>query len=97
MARRHTKVILTVALCLAAGTAEAVDIDSKLSERPVRGSTIFGADLQAVKAKYEGQRTDKTRAVHGSVRVRGQTETFLGAFERDGYTGQQFVVNFPAR
>lgn len=98
MARRHAKAILAIALCLAAGAAEAeaVDIDSTLRECRLRAPTILGTHLEAVKVKDEGQCTDNTHAVDRSVRARGQTETFEGSFERDGCTRQQFGVNFPA-
>lgn len=96
MAWRHAIAILAIALCLTAGAAEAADIDSKLRECRLRAPTILGTDLEAVKAKDEGQRADRTHAVNGSVRVRGQTDTFQGSFERDGCTWQQFVVNSPA-
>ena len=79
------------------GTVHAADIENMKGECRVRAATIFGTDVDAVHVKYEGQRTDKTHAVNGSVHVRGQSETFQCSFQRDGYTWKQFVVNFPGR
>lgn len=78
-------------------TVHAADVDNMLSECQVRASTIFGTELYAVKVKYEGQRTDKTHAVNGSVFVRGQHETFQCNFEPNGYEWGKFIVNFPGR
>ena len=79
------------------GTVHAVDIENMLGECRVRAATIFGTEVDAVQVRYEGQRTDRTHAVNGSVFVRGQSETFQCSFERNGYKWKQFVVNFPER
>jgi hypothetical protein len=98
MTSRYTKPLLAAAaLSFATGTAQAVDVENMLGECRVRAATIFGTEVDAVQVKYEGQRTDKTHAVNGSVLVRGQRETFQCSFERNGYTWKQFIVNFPER
>jgi len=83
-------------LASSAATA-AVDVNNMVGECRARASAIFGAEVNAVQVKYEGQRSDRTHAVNGSVFVRGQNETFQCNFQRDGYTWKTFIVNFPQR
>jgi hypothetical protein len=54
-------------------------------------------DDEAAESECEGQRTDKTHAVNGSVHVRGQRETFQCSFGPKGYRIERFIVNNPAR
>jgi hypothetical protein len=90
--------IAAAGLMLGAGTASAaVDVNNMVGECRVRAAAIFGVEVDSVPVKYEGQRTDKTHAVNGSVFVRGQNETFQCNFQRDGYTWKTFIVNFPQR
>jgi hypothetical protein len=89
--------VVAAVLASAAEAVHAADVDNMLRECQVRASAIFGTELYAVKVKYEGQRTDKTHAVNGSVFVRGRHETFQCNFEPDGFEWRQFIVNFPER
>ena len=98
MNARYTRVLYTAAaLTFAVEAAHAADVENMLGECRVRAATIFGTEVDAVEVKYEGQRTDKTHAVNGSVHVRGQRETFQCSFQGDGYRWQHFIVNFPER
>ncbi len=47
--------------------------------------------FESVQVKYEGERTDGTHAVNGSVRGL----IFQCSFHRDGYYIEQFIVNNP--
>jgi hypothetical protein len=98
MNHRFTTTIAAALLSLSAVATQASQLtDNMVSECRVRAASIFGTEVDAVEVKYEGQRTDKSHAVNGSVFVRGRNETFQCSFARDGYTWQQFVVNFPSR
>ena len=72
---------------LAQGTPEGM-----MDECRSRAVTVFGAIFESIDAAYEGQRTDGTHAVNGSVNVRGP-ETFQCSFDQAGYRIEQFLVN----
>ncbi len=59
-----------------------------------RAAAVFGTTSAAVEASYQGERTDGTHAVNGSVNVRGP-ETFQCSYARGGKRIEQFIVNFP--
>jgi hypothetical protein len=79
------------------GAVEGVDIENMLGECRVPAATIFGAQVDEVEVKYEGQRVDKTHAVNGKVFVRGMSGSFQCSFEVQGYRIERFIVNNPAQ
>ena len=58
-----------------------------------RAAHVFHTRLPNVDTKYEGQRTDGSHAVNGTVFLRNAEETFQCSFNADGSKITQFVVN----
>lgn len=77
-----------------AGALAGNTIDGMVNECRSRAVTVFGAEYERVRASYEGERTDGTHAVNGSVDVRGP-ETFQCSFEPEGWE-YTFHINTPA-
>ena len=61
-----------------------------------RISAIFGVAFDQVEASYQGERTDGTHAVNGSIPSRAN-ETFQCSYARGGQRIEYVIVNFPAR
>ena len=58
-----------------------------------RASNVFHTRMPNVDTKYEGQRTDGTHAVNGTVYLRQKEETFQCSFNSAGDDIVQFIVN----
>ncbi|MGB7205313.1 MAG: lysozyme inhibitor LprI family protein [Anderseniella sp.] len=58
-----------------------------------RAVHVFHIRAGDVETKYEGQRTDGTHAVNGTVFIRRHNETFQCSFNSSGSQIVQFVVN----
>ena len=58
-----------------------------------RAAHVFHTRLPNIDTKYEGQRTDGSYAVNGTVFLRNVEETFQCSFDADGSKITQFVVN----
>lgn len=91
---------LSVAASLAvlgglAGAAHARTPERMMQDCRVRAHEVLHARLPDIQTKYEGQRTDGTHAVNGTVWMRGRTETFQCSFNRSGREIVQFIVNKP--
>lgn len=68
-------------------------VQGMLDECRAFAVTVFQDAFEAISVKYEGQRTDGTHAVNGSVR--NGSLTFQCSFERNGYRVEQLIVNNP--
>ena len=93
---RRLGVVVACVVCLAAsGSALAGNtVEGMVDECRSRAVTVFGAQFEQVRATYEGERTDGTHAVNGSVDVRG-SETFQCSFEPEGWQ-YTFWINTPS-
>ncbi|MEO1159706.1 MAG: lysozyme inhibitor LprI family protein [Pseudomonadota bacterium] len=58
-----------------------------------RAAHVFHTRQSNIDTKYEGQRTDGSHAVNGTVYLRSVEETFQCSFNSDGTTISQFIVN----
>ena len=58
-----------------------------------RAAHVFHTRQPSIETKYEGQRTDRSHAVNGTVYLRSVEETFQCSFNSDGSRITQFVVN----
>ena len=58
-----------------------------------RAAHVFHTRQPNIDTKYEGQRTDGSHAVNGTVFLRNAEETFQCSFDADGSRITQFVVN----
>ncbi|WP_108879713.1 lysozyme inhibitor LprI family protein [Anderseniella sp. Alg231-50] len=58
-----------------------------------RAAHVFHTRQSNIDTKYEGQRTDGTHAVNGTVYLRSVEETFQCSFNSDGTKIGQFIVN----
>lgn len=58
-----------------------------------RAAHVFHTRKPNIETKYEGQRTDGSHAINGTVYLRNVEETFQCSFNTDGSRITQFVVN----
>lgn len=58
-----------------------------------RAAHVFHTRQPNIETKYEGQRTDGTYAVNGTVYLRSVEETFQCSFNSDGSKITRFLVN----
>lgn len=58
-----------------------------------RAAHVFHTRQPNIETKYEGQRTDGSHAINGTVYLRSVEETFQCSFNSDGSRITQFVVN----
>jgi hypothetical protein len=86
---------ILAALPFLGSIAEARTPERMMQECRNRAHEVMHVRLPDVETKYEGQRTDGTHAVNGTVRARGRIETFQCSFERSGRQIIQFIVNNP--
>ena len=92
-----TGYLITIGLAIACATAApttAADESTMMSicnTYAARHLHVSPSDI--VTLKYEGQRTDGTHAVNGTVFIRRHDETFQCSFNSSGSQIVQFVVN----
>ena len=58
-----------------------------------RAAHVFHTRQPNIETKYEGQRTDGSHAINGTVYLRSVEETFQCSFNSDGSRITRFVVN----
>lgn len=69
------------------------DPDTMMATCRDRAAHVFHTRQPNIETKYEGQRTDGSHAVNGTVFLRSVEETFQCSFDADGMRITQFVVN----
>lgn len=69
------------------------DPDAMKSNCRDRAAHVFHTRQSNIDTKYEGQRSDGSHAVNGTVFLRNVEETFQCSFNDDGSRISQFVVN----
>lgn len=69
------------------------DPDTMMANCRDRAAHVFHTRTSNISTKYEGQRTDGSHAVNGTVYLRSVEKTFQCSFDSEGATISQFVVN----
>jgi hypothetical protein len=80
----------------AAAFAQATP-EAMMAQCRARAAQTLGARLPDIETKYEGQRTDGTHAVNGTVRAGGRERTFQCSFGPGGNRIVRFVAAPPAQ
>lgn len=82
-----TRISLITALCILAPAAVQAQarISDMMSNCQFEAARRLGGDVANSAAKYEGQRTDGTHAINGSIRLNGRSANFQCSYASNGY------------
>ncbi|MEM9471205.1 MAG: lysozyme inhibitor LprI family protein [Pseudomonadota bacterium] len=88
----HQRIAVLYGEVAGSGPAQA-DPDAMMANCRDRAAHVFHTRQSNIETKYEGQRTDGSHAVNGTVYLRRAEETFQCSFIEDGSRITRFVVN----